>query len=106
MEEKKKQKVEISYEVKMYQLLILFVVSVFVAIGLGIWFGNSMGYSIGYSQGIDAVTITTPGYCYAENEGHEDVTIVCNELENVTVDDLCDTLSEPLEHVVKILITG
>ena len=107
MEEKKKeQKVEISYEVKMYQLLILFMVSIFVAIGLGLWLGNSTGYTIGYSEGVDAVTIETPDYCYAENEGREQVTIVCTELENVTVKDLCDTLSKPLEHAVKILITG
>lgn len=102
MKEKTEQKVEINYEIKMYQLLILFLIGIFASIGVGLWLGESMGYS----KGIDAVSIHTPDYCYAQNEGHEDVMIVCNELENVTVDELCDTLSEPLEHIVKILITG
>ena len=102
MNEKKEQRVEINYEVKMYQLLIIFLIAIFASLWLGLWLGESLGYS----KGIDDVNIDTPAYCYAENEGHKDVTIVCNELENVTVDDLCDTLSEPLEHKVKILITG
>ena len=101
-EQKEKKKVEINYEIKMYQLLVLFVVSIFVALGLGMWMGNSLGYS----NGIDAISIDTPDYCYAVNEGREAVTIKCNELMNVTLADLCKTLSTPLEHKVKILITG
>ena len=102
MKEEKKPKVEISYELKMYHLLVLFMVSIFVSIGLGIWTGNS----IGYHKGVDAVNVETPDYCYAENQGLENVKVVCTELENITVADLCKTLSTPLEHKVKILIAG
>ena len=102
MEEKKDQKVEINYEIKMYQLLILFIVSIFVAIGIGVW----VGHSIGYSQGIDDVKVTTPDYCHAENVGHANINIICNEMENTTLADLCTYLSTPLEHKIRILITG
>lgn len=100
MEEKKEKKVEINYEIKMYQLLIVFLIAVFASLWLGLWLGEG----IGYSKGIDAVDIETPDYCYAENEGREDVKIVCNELENISLNDLCNTLSKPLEHKVKILL--
>lgn len=102
MEEKTKQNVGINYEIKMYQLLIIFLIGIFASLGVGLWLGETLGYS----EGIDAVTVTTPDYCYAQNQGHKNITIECMELENVTLADLCKTLSTPLEHKVKILITG
>lgn len=101
-EEKKNPKIELSYEVKMYHLLIIFIASVFIAIGIGALFGNSLGYQ----QGIDAVSIETPSYCHTQNEGHDNVKVVCNEMENVTLAQLCQTLSTPLEHKLKILIAN
>lgn len=102
MEEKKNPKIDLNYEIKMYQLLLIFVVSVFVAIGIGAFFGNSLGYQ----NGINSVVIETPNYCHVQNYGQEDIKIVCNELENVTLANLCGTLSTPLEHKLKILIVS
>ena len=105
MKEEKDPKLEINYEIKMYHLLILFVVSIFVAIGIGTLLGNSVGYPAGYTEGISSISVSTPNYCHAEGMSNN-IKIVCNELENITLADMCNTLSTPLEHKLKILITG
>ncbi len=92
---------EIKYEITMYQLLIIFVASVFIAIIFGSW----MGGSAGYAKGANEVTVTTPNYCHVDRHGGE-ITVECTELKDVSAEEFCNVLSPTLGKKIKILVAG
>ena len=89
---------EIKYEITMYKLLIIFLISVFLALGLGGFFGAKLGFS----DGVDAVTVKAPEYCSVQKIGTS-AELKCIEL-NMSAEDLCSTLSPSIERQLKILV--
>lgn len=98
MERKEKAK-EMKYEILMGQLILIVIVGILLSIAAGFFLGKE----VGYSKGVNAVTIDKPEYCYVDKTG-EHVQVKCNELEGITLEDMCGMLSEELKDKVKIVI--
>ncbi len=92
---------EIKYEITMYQLLIIFVISIFVAVLLGSWIGGNSGFD----KGVNSVRVEKPSYCGVDRVDGK-IVIKCNELEGVTAEEFCKVISPVLGKKVKILVTG
>ncbi len=86
------------YEITMYKLLVLFMLSIFVAIGIGGYFGSKIGYS-------DAVNeLGMPDYCSVQRSGSGPAEVVCAELENLTASEMCELFSTPVKNKIKVMI--
>ncbi len=88
-----------SFEISMYKLLIIAIVGVLISICVGAVFGHK----IGVNAGVDSVEITVPEYCTLTHVNAK-ASVTCNELESVTVEDLCKVLSPSLEKELRVLI--
>ena len=93
------EKTEVKYELMMYQLIIIVLVGIFLSLGIGYWIGKE----VGLSKGASTVEIEKPNYCNVDRAG-EKIIIRCNELENVTLDSLCEWVPEELKDKIKIVI--
>ena len=97
MDENKKETNEVKYELMMYQLVIVVLVGVFVALGIGFWTGKT----VGFSKGVDAVQTEIPHYCTINKQGPE-LNVTCNEL-GLNLDDACKITSPAFRSRVKIV---
>ncbi len=95
IKERSKEPVSAQYELKVYQLLLIIMASIFIALILGFYFGNIIGYA--------NVDIDAPDYCKVNKQG-QDISIDCGELANLTAGDLCKMLSTPLENKIRVII--
>tara|TARA_Y100000034_G_C6900017_1_gene415900 strand:- start:2029 stop:2262 length:234 start_codon:yes stop_codon:yes gene_type:complete len=75
----------------------MFVVSIFLAIGLGIVLGQEIGESRTLSE------LDVPPYCSVQSDGGTS-SIKCAELSNVSATDLCSLFSTPVKSKLKVLI--
>jgi hypothetical protein len=97
-----KKTVEVKYEIQLGQLALILVVGMIVAVSAGFLIGKEVGFAKGFSD----VDVTKPDYCTSDTVGGK-VTVRCNELGNVTLDDLCKWASPDLQEKVKlVLVTG
>ncbi len=103
---KERAKVEIKYELQMWQLLLAFVVALIAASAIGTFVGHTFGYNLGYERGVNAVEIRVPEYCSVEGEGSISPQIVCAELQDVTLDDLCAYVSPKMASKIRILMVA
>jgi hypothetical protein len=98
MEEQKQS--ETKYELMMYQLVIVVLVGVFVALGIGFWAGKS----VGFSKGVDAIRTEIPDYCTINKQGSE-LSVKCNEL-GLGLDDVCRITTPGFRSKVKVVSLG
>ncbi|MBT6023490.1 hypothetical protein HOH11_02750 [Candidatus Woesearchaeota archaeon] len=84
----------------MYKLLVIFVISIFVALGLGVVIGENLG------EARTLVGLEVPDYCSVSSNADGNA-ITCSELsENVTAADICAMLDTPVKESLKILIVA
>tara|TARA_Y100000310_G_scaffold295166_1_gene326244 strand:- start:1709 stop:1963 length:255 start_codon:yes stop_codon:yes gene_type:complete len=82
----------------MYKLLIIFVVSIFVALGVGMVIGENLG------EAQTLMNLEVPRYCSLDLSASGNA-IVCSELSgNVTASDICEMLDTPVKDRLKVLI--
>lgn len=86
---------EKSYEIVMYKLLIIVLIGMFIAIGMGFLGGRAVGL---YNTDIE-----TPEYCYSSISSGK-VVVECNELSDTTVAELCTILSDEIEKQTKVVL--
>lgn len=87
------------FELMMYQLIIIILVGIFLSLGIG----YLVGKEIGFSKGTDIVSVEKPDYCNVDKTGHT-IKVECNELQNMTLDSLCEWVPEDLKDRIKIMI--
>ncbi len=88
------------FEITMYKLLVIFVISIFVALGLGMVIGENLG------EARTLVGLEVPDYCSVSSNADGNA-ITCSELsENVTAADICAMLDTPVKESLKILIVA
>ena len=84
----------------MYKLLVMYLLSIFIAIGIGGYLGNKIGYS-------DAVNeIELPDYCSVQRSTSGPATVSCAELQNLTASEMCELFSTPVKDKIRIMIVG
>ena len=87
------------FELMMYQLIIIILVGIFLSLGIGYWIGND----VGFSKGMSTVVVEKPDYCSIDKVSNK-IIVNCNELENITLDSLCEWVPEELKDKLKIVI--
>jgi len=98
MEERKRSRGR--YEITMYKLLVLFLLSIFIAIGIGGYFGSVIGYA-------DAVNeLVVPDYCSVQRSSGGPATIKCSEIEDLTASEMCELFSTPIRDKIRITIVS
>lgn len=86
------------FEITMYKLLVIFVVSIFVALGLGVF----MGQSLGEAQTLKELEL--PDYCSVSSDADSNV-IKCNEIgTDLNANDVCSILSTPVKDKLRVVI--
>ncbi|MFH0869054.1 MAG: hypothetical protein V1839_02400 [archaeon] len=88
-----------SYELLMGQLIIIVIVGILIAIGSGFWIGKY----VGYMQGTSAATVEIPNYCSSSGVNGK-IIVKCNELGNVSLDNLCQWASPDLKNKIKLVL--
>ena len=87
------------YEIKMWQLMALVIIGIFVALIFGFYFGDR----VGAAEATSNINVELPNYCtYTIAKG--EVTIVCNELEDLSANEVCNMLSTPLKDKIHVVI--
>lgn len=87
------------YEIKMWQLMLLVIVGIFAALLLGFYFGDR----VGEAEAAGDIDVELPDYCtYKLARGK--VTVRCNELEDLSANEVCNMLSTPLKDKIHIVI--
>ena len=86
-------------EILMGQLILIVIVGLLIAV----YAGFQMGKEVGMANGISSVEVQKPEYCTLDRT-EDKITIQCNELKNVTLDQLCKWVSPELKEKVKIMI--
>lgn len=87
------------YELLMGQLIAIVIIGILIAIGSGFWAGKY----VGYAQGTSTAIIEKPAYCNADKVGGK-IVVKCNELGNVSLDNLCQWASPELKDKIKLVI--
>ena len=87
------------YELMMGQLIIIVIAGILLSIAAGYWLGNQ----IGVAKTLSTATIQTPEYCNVERAGI-DFKVKCNELGNVTLDNLCKWASPELKDKIRLVV--
>ena len=88
------------YEITMYKLLVLFILGLFIAIGIGGYAGSRIGYS-------DAVNdLEVPNYCSVQRRGSAPAEVVCSEIGNLTASEMCQLFSTPVRDKIRILVVS
>jgi len=88
------------YEITMYKLLVIFILGIFVAIGIGGYLGNKIGYSIAINE------LETPDYCSVQRGRSGPAVVSCTELENLTASEMCELFSTPIKDKIRVLIVN
>ena len=85
-------------EITMYKLLVIFVISIFVALG----FGVSLGQTLGEAQTLNALEV--PSYCSVDSNSERNA-ITCLEIgTNMSASDVCTLLSTPVKEKLRVVI--
>ena len=100
VKDKRFREVEEHFEIDLYKLIGIITVMVLLCVGLG----SFLGYKLGHAEGKNSVDIEIPDYCHIEiTDGQK--TVVCGtELEDSTVDELCNALSTSLRRNLRVLL--
>ena len=86
------------FEITMYKLLVIFVISIFVSLGLGIFIGQSLGEAQTLKE------LELPTYCSVSSDADGNV-IKCNEIgTNLSANDVCSILSTPVKDKLRVVI--
>lgn len=97
-EERETRRVEKQYEIRMYGLVLIVLVAIFVALGAGTF----VGYGWGHSEGSNDISVSTPEYCNARQSAGK-VTITCNELD-ITAEELCKVTSPGIQDNLRVVM--
>lgn len=88
------------YEITMYKLLVFFLLSSFIAIGIGGYFGTKLGYS-------DAINdLSVPNYCSVQRNSGNPAEVICLELRNLTASEMCQLFSTPIRDKIRVTIVN
>ena len=87
------------YEIQMYKLVVLVFIGIFIALGIGFYFGDR----VGEAEAAGNVDVELPDYCTYTLVGGE-LTVMCNELEGLSANDVCNMLSTPLKDKIHVVI--
>jgi len=90
---------EKKFEILMGQLILVIVIGLIFAVFIGYQMGKETGQAIAVSH----VTIEKPEYCTIDKQDDK-IIMKCNELKNVTLDELCEWVSPELKEKVKIML--
>jgi len=86
------------FEITMYKLLVIFVISIFVALGLGIFIGQSLGEAQTLKE------LELPNYCSVSSDADSN-SIRCNEIgTNLSANDVCSLLSTPVKDKLRVVL--
>ena len=88
------------YEITMYKLLILFLISIFISIGVGGYFGTS----IGYAEAVNDLSV--PDYCSVHRNSGGPASVTCSELENLSASEFCELFSTPIRDKIRVTIVN
>jgi len=88
------------YEITMYKLLIIFLLSIFIAIGVGGFFGSQLGYSEAINE------ITVPEYCAVHRNANDPASVECSEINDLTASEVCQLFSSPIRDKIRCTIVG
>ena len=92
-------KSEPTYELMVGQLIAIVIIGILVAIGSGFLVGKY----VGYEQGTSTAVVEKPDYCTTDKiDGH--IVVKCNELADVSLDNLCQWASPELKEKIKLVI--
>lgn len=86
-------------ELMIGQLLIIVIAGILLSIGAGYW----LGQQIGTANSLSTAVVQTPGYCNVDRIG-DGFHVKCNELGNVSLDNLCKWASPELKDKIKLVI--
>jgi len=84
----------------MYKLLTLFLLSVFISIGIGGYFGTKIGYADAINEAI------LPDYCSVQRYADGPARVVCSEIQNLTASEMCELFSTPIREKIRITIVS
>lgn len=88
------------FEITMYKLLVIFLLSIFIAIGVGGFFGQQIGYS-------DAINeLSVPEYCSVQRHGDDPASVECSEINDLTASEVCQLFSSPIRDQIRCTIVG
>ncbi len=86
------------FEITMYKLLVIFVISIFVSLGLGIFIGQSLGEAQTLKE------LELPEYCSVSSDTDGN-SIRCNEIgTNLSANDVCSILSTQLKDKLRVVL--
>lgn len=86
------------FEITMYKLLVIFVISIFVSLGLGIFIGQSLGEAQTLKE------LELPEYCSVSSDTDGN-SIRCNEIgTNLSANDVCSLLSTPVKDKLRVVL--
>ena len=88
------------YEIRMYKLVILIFIGIFIALGIGFYFGDR----VGTAEAAGNIDVQLPDYC-TYRLAKADLIVTCNELEDLNANDVCNMLSTPLKDKIHVVIT-
>lgn len=90
-----------SYELLMGQLIIIVIVGILIAVGSGFLVGKY----VGYAQGTSTAIVEKPNYCSTDKVDNK-IVVRCNELGNVSLDNLCQWASPDLKNKIKLVLVS
>jgi len=83
------------YELVMGHLVAVVMIGMLVTLGIGFVIGNYIG--------VGASVIEKPAYCHVDKIGTK-VQVTCNELSDVTLENLCQWASPELKNKVRLVV--
>ena len=84
----------------MYKLLVIFLLSIFIAIGVGGYFGTALGYD-------DAINeLSVPDYCSVQRSADGPANIDCSTIDDLTASEVCQLFSSPIKDKIRCTIVG
>ena len=92
-------KSEPTYELMVGQLIAIVIIGILVSIGSGFLVGKY----VGYAQGTSTAIVDKADYCTTDKVGGR-IVVKCNELANVSLDNLCQWASPELKEKIKLVI--
>ena len=90
---------EKKYELVMGHLVAIVMIGMLVTLGVGFFVGNHVGLTTGLSSAV----IEKPDYCNVDKVGTK-INIRCNELSDVTLENLCQWASPELKSKVRLVV--
>ena len=87
------------YELLMGQLIAIVIIGILVSIAGGFFIGKY----VGFAQGTSTAIVEKPEYCTADKVD-DHIKVKCNELGNVSLDNLCKWASPDLKEKIRLVI--